>query len=73
MSRKLYFRFVESGVQGLVQLYEENAPETCNTLWNARKPVPGRVYRNTTGKGSTPVPVRSCRAGPGSVFSSLFP
>jgi hypothetical protein len=39
-TRQLYFRFVDRGVQGVVDLYEAHAPETCATLWRAlRKPV----------------------------------
>ncbi len=39
-TRKLYFRFEESQVQGLVTLNETHAPQTCNTLWGAlAKPV----------------------------------
>ena len=39
-SRQLYARFVESGVQATITLYVDNAPVTCETLWNAlEKPV----------------------------------
>ena len=38
--RSLYFRFVDSGAQGRVQLYEDGAPETCAAIWGAlAKPV----------------------------------
>jgi hypothetical protein len=40
MANKLYFRFVESRVQGTIRLYEDNAPETCKAIWQAlEKPV----------------------------------
>jgi hypothetical protein len=38
--KKLYFRFTEGAVQGVVQLYEENAPQTCAAIWQAlAKPI----------------------------------
>ncbi len=38
--KKLYFKFIDAGVQGTVHLYEENAPETCAAIWQAlTKPV----------------------------------
>jgi hypothetical protein len=33
--KQLYFRFVESGVQGVVQLYEDDAPQTVDAIWQA--------------------------------------
>jgi len=36
-ARKLYFRFAEKGVQGLVTLNEDFAPKTCATIWEALK------------------------------------
>ncbi|MEQ9812548.1 MAG: DUF3830 family protein [Azospirillaceae bacterium] len=35
MARKLYLEFVDSKVRSLITLYDENAPVTCNTLWDA--------------------------------------
>lgn len=34
-SRKLYARFVDSGVQGLIALHETSAPVTVETIWAA--------------------------------------
>jgi hypothetical protein len=33
--KKLYLKFLESGVQGIISLYWENAPETCKAIWGA--------------------------------------
>ncbi|MBX6321456.1 MAG: DUF3830 family protein [Rhodospirillaceae bacterium] len=33
--RRLYFRFVDKGTQGLVRLHEDLAPRTCSALWQA--------------------------------------
>lgn len=33
--RNLYVEFVESGTRGVVTLYEQHAPVTCETLWTA--------------------------------------
>lgn len=39
-SKKLYFRFIEKEVEGIVTLYEENAPKTCHAIWGAlEKPI----------------------------------
>lgn len=39
-ARNLYLKFVEKNVQGTIELYWENAPVTCETIWNAlAKPV----------------------------------
>ncbi|MGS1097069.1 DUF3830 family protein (plasmid) [Aquamicrobium terrae] len=38
--RKLYLKFVDSDVTGIITLYWENAPETCKALWGAlAKPI----------------------------------
>lgn len=38
--RQLYMEFVDSGPRGVITLYDENAPRTCETLWTAlSKPV----------------------------------
>jgi hypothetical protein len=38
--RTLKFTFVEAGVSGTVQLYEDNAPRTCAAIWEAlAKPI----------------------------------
>ncbi len=38
--RKLYLKFVDSNVTGIITLYWENAPETCKALWGAlEKPI----------------------------------
>lgn len=43
--RRVYFRYVESGVLGLVELYDEFAPTTCETLWNAlERPVRAEAF-----------------------------
>jgi hypothetical protein len=43
--RRIYLRFVASGTQGLVDFYEEFAPVTCNTIWNAlAKPIRVTVF-----------------------------
>ncbi len=34
-NRQLYLDFIETGVRGVVTLYEDNAPVTCQTLWGA--------------------------------------
>jgi hypothetical protein len=42
---RVYFRYVESGVQGLVEFYDEFAPTTCETLWNAlERPVRAEAF-----------------------------
>jgi hypothetical protein len=33
--RRLYLRFVKTGTTGLIDLYEENAPVTCDRIWQA--------------------------------------
>jgi hypothetical protein len=33
--RQLYLRFASTGTQGVIDLYEENAPVTCDTIWKA--------------------------------------
>lgn len=39
-TRRLYLKFVEKNVQGSIELYWENAPVTCETIWNAlAKPI----------------------------------
>jgi len=35
MARQLRFSFVEKGISGLVDFYEEHAPRTCDTIWTA--------------------------------------
>ncbi|MGO4706215.1 DUF3830 family protein [Microvirga sp. 2MCAF38] len=35
--RRLYLKFVEKKVQGTIELYWENAPVTCQTIWDALK------------------------------------
>jgi len=38
--RRLYLRFTKTRTQGIIDLYEENAPVTCATIWKAlRKPI----------------------------------
>ncbi|NIX75021.1 DUF3830 family protein [Microvirga terricola] len=38
--RRLYLKFVEKNVQGTIELYWENAPVTCEKIWNAlAKPI----------------------------------
>lgn len=34
-NRQLYMEFVDSGARGIVTLYEQNAPVTTATLWDA--------------------------------------
>ena len=34
-NKQLYLKFVESGVQGTIDLYWEHAPETCKAIWEA--------------------------------------
>ncbi len=36
-TKKLYFRFTEKAIQGIVTLNEEFAPQTCSVLWEALK------------------------------------
>ncbi len=36
-NRKLYFEFLNEGTRSVVTLYDQNAPITCNTLWDALK------------------------------------
>lgn len=39
-NRKLYVDFVEQNARGVISLYEDNAPVTCKTLWEAlAKPI----------------------------------
>ena len=39
-NRKLYFEFTKAGARGIVTLYDQNAPVTCDKLWTAlAKPV----------------------------------
>ena len=33
--RRLYLRFARTRTEGIVDLYKENAPVTCETIWNA--------------------------------------
>ena len=33
--RRLYLRFARTRTEGIIDLYEENAPVTCETIWNA--------------------------------------
>src|SRR5262249_31678087 len=33
--KQLYFKFVEGGVQGVVELYEADAPQTVAAIWQA--------------------------------------
>jgi hypothetical protein len=41
---KLYLKFVEADVKGIITLYWENAPETCKALWGAlEKPIQWRA------------------------------
>ena len=35
MPRQLRFTFFNHGVTGLVDLYEDHAPKTCDTIWGA--------------------------------------
>lgn len=36
----LYFKFLDADVQGIIQLYEDDAPETCKAIWMAlERPV----------------------------------
>ena len=35
MPRQLRFTFVDRGISGLVDFYEEFAPKTCETIWSA--------------------------------------
>jgi hypothetical protein len=35
MARQLYLSFVEAGVRSVITLFDEAAPRTCETLWNA--------------------------------------
>lgn len=38
--RKLYLKFVDANVTGIITLYWENAPETCKAIWGAlEKPI----------------------------------
>tara|TARA_B100000378_G_scaffold140884_1_gene113814 strand:- start:109 stop:585 length:477 start_codon:yes stop_codon:yes gene_type:complete len=38
--RKLYLKFIDADVQGIISLYWENAPETCKAIWGAlEKPI----------------------------------
>ncbi len=34
-ARQLYLTFVDSGARGILTLYEDEAPVTCETLWQA--------------------------------------
>jgi hypothetical protein len=43
--RKLYLEFVQSRTHGLLDLYEDNAPETCQTIWGAlERPIRVTVF-----------------------------
>ena len=43
--RRLYLRFTKTRTQGIIDLYEQNAPVTCATLWKAlRKPIRVTVF-----------------------------
>jgi hypothetical protein len=43
--RRLYLRFTKTRTQGIIDLYEENAPVTCATIWKAlRKPIRVTVF-----------------------------
>lgn len=33
--RKIYLEFVESGVRGIIDMYWQNAPRTCEAIWGA--------------------------------------
>jgi hypothetical protein len=33
--KQLYFRFTEGGVQGVVELYDTDAPQTCTAIWQS--------------------------------------
>jgi hypothetical protein len=45
MAKRLAFTFVDEGVTGLVDLYEDGAPVTCATIWTAlEKPVRGLAF-----------------------------
>jgi hypothetical protein len=38
--RRLYLRFVKTLTTGLIDLYEDNAPVTCDRIWQAlAKPI----------------------------------
>lgn len=38
--KKLYLKFVEANVEGIISLYWENAPKTCEAIWGAlAKPI----------------------------------
>lgn len=38
--RKLYLKFVDANVEGIIDLYWDVAPETCKALWGAlEKPI----------------------------------
>ena len=40
MEKKLYLKFVDANVQGIISLYWETAPKTCKALWGAlKKPI----------------------------------
>ena len=42
--KQLYFRYLKTGTQGLIELYEKNAPITCAAIWQAfAKPMRTRV------------------------------
>lgn len=43
--RRIYLEFVESRTRGVLDLYEENAPVTCATMWKAlEKPIRVTVF-----------------------------
>ncbi|MBL8702825.1 MAG: DUF3830 family protein [Alphaproteobacteria bacterium] len=43
--KQLYLRFTKTKTQGLIDLYEENAPVTCATIWKAlKKPIRVTVF-----------------------------
>jgi hypothetical protein len=43
-NERLYIKFLESGALGEIELYWENAPITCDRIWNAlATPITGEV------------------------------
>ena len=43
--RRIYLEFVESGTRGSLDLYEANAPVTCETVWQAlERPIRVTVF-----------------------------
>lgn len=40
-TKQLYLKFVEANVEGIIDLYWDHAPKTCEALWGAlAKPIP---------------------------------